>query len=120
MGGIGKTLNFMRKIKTQNKTSISINNSVEGETIEEKIRRIIDNKEPITEGAEVIYTDRGDGILPEFDVRTDRFELAVDAMDKVHRDKLAKREERMKAIKGGAGEGKDEGKDEGKTGDSAN
>lgn len=52
--------------------------------------------EPIKDGAPLVYTERKDGVRPEFDPRTDRFELAVDAMDKVTRDKLAKREARMK------------------------
>ena len=88
------------------KTSISVNDSVEGETIEEKIKRILENKEPISEGEEVIYTERKDGVNPAYDVRTDRFELAVESMDKVHKDKIAKREERMKmtAVKGGKDE----------------
>ena len=62
-----------------------------GETIECKVRRILNNKEPITDGAPVIYTDRKDGVLPAYNIRTDRFELAVDAMDYVSKSKLAER-----------------------------
>ena len=89
----------MKRNRLYEVTSIEFNDSVEGETIEEKIRRILDNKEPISEGADVIYTERKDGINPAYDVRTDRFELAIDAMDKVHKDKLAKREERHNPLK---------------------
>ena len=77
-------------------TSISINNSTEGERIEEKIQRITLNKEPITDGAPLIYTDRKDGVKAEMNIRTDRFELAVEAMDKVTKSHLAKREQRHK------------------------
>lgn len=63
----------------------------EGETIEQKMRRAMDNQEPIKDGAPLIYTERKEGVRPEFNPRTDRFEIAVEAMDKVTKSKLAKR-----------------------------
>ena len=39
-------------------TDLIINTSVEGETIEMKIERTTVNKEPITDGAPLIYTER--------------------------------------------------------------
>lgn len=78
-------------------TSIDENDSVEGETIEQKVERIVNNKEPITDGAPSIYTERKDGVMPGFNPRTDRFDVAIDAMDKVTRSHIAKREERLKA-----------------------
>lgn len=78
---------------------IECNESYEGESIEEKIDRILNNNEPISDGAPLIYTDRKDGVRPEYDVRTDRFELAVDAMDKVAQSHLAKRTEYMKVVR---------------------
>lgn len=78
------------------KTNIEHNKSVEGETIEQKIRRVTQNKEPIQDGAPIIYTERKDGVKPEYDIRTDRFELAVEAMGNLHKDHIAKREERHK------------------------
>lgn len=63
----------------------------EAETIEEKINRIVNNKEPITDGAPIIYTERKQGVLPEYDIRTDRWEIAIEAMDKVHTDMIARR-----------------------------
>ena len=83
------------KIKAS-KTELSINQSYIGERLEEKIERILSNKEPINDGAPIIYTERKDGVLPEYNPRTDRFEIAVDAMDKVDRDNKAKRENRHK------------------------
>lgn len=64
----------------------------EGETIEDKINRIVNNNEPITDGAPIIYTERKDGVLPEYDIRTDRWDIAITAMDKIHTDRIAKRE----------------------------
>ena len=31
-----------------------------------------------------IYTEKKDGVQPEYDIRTDRFEVAIDAMDKIN------------------------------------
>lgn len=73
-------------------TNIKVNTSYEGESIEKKIRRILNNKEPIKDGAPLIYTERKEGVKPEFNVRTDRFEIAIDAMDKVSKAQIAKRE----------------------------
>lgn len=79
------------KHKIIQKTKFNINNSVEGETIEQKVERFMNNKEPITDGAPIIYQPRNEGVRPEFDIRTDRFEIALDATDNISRSKLAKR-----------------------------
>lgn len=74
-------------------TKLIVNNSYEGETIETKIRRIVNNKEPIHDGAPLVYTERNEGVKPEYNIRTDRWEIAVDAMDAVTRTEIAKREQ---------------------------
>lgn len=78
-----------------NKTKLSQNKSYKGETIEMKINRIVNNKEPIKDGAPIIYTDRKNGVQPQYDIRTDRFEIAIEAMDKVTKSHLAKRDHRI-------------------------
>lgn len=83
----------MYKKQEINKGLISINESYEGETIEQKINRITNNKEPITDGAPLIYTERKKGTEAQYNIKTDRFEIAVDAMDKVNRTNIAKRDE---------------------------
>lgn len=82
----------MYKIPQFPKTTIECNEAYTGETIEQKIRRITNNKEPITDGAPLIYTERKQGIQPDYDIRTDRFDIAVEAMDKITKTQLAKRE----------------------------
>ena len=62
----------------------------EGESIENKVRRITENNEPITDGAPIIYTSREDGVLPAYNIRTDRWEIAQQAMDAVNQANLAK------------------------------
>lgn len=76
-------------------TSIKTPKSVEGETIEVKIRRVVENNEPIEDASPVIYTERKDGVIPDYDIRTDRFEIAVDAKDKIARSHIAKREQNI-------------------------
>lgn len=62
----------------------------EGETIEQKVARITETNEPISDGAPIIFTEKKDGVRPEYDIRTDRWELAQSAMDKVNATKIAK------------------------------
>lgn len=76
--------------------SVFVNSSYLGETLEQKVRRITVNREPITDAAPQIYTDRKDGVIPDYDIRTDRFDVAVEAMDKVSKSHLARRQERHK------------------------
>lgn len=83
------------------KGSIKVNESYEGERIEDKIRRVLSNNEPISDGAPLIFTERKDGVRPEYDIRTDRWEIAVDAMDYVSGATRAKRDAIIKPIDGG-------------------
>lgn len=69
---------------------------IEGETIEDKVERIMNNGEPITDNAPIIYTERKDGIGAMYDIRTDRFDLAIDATTKIEQSLRAKRDEYMK------------------------
>lgn len=63
----------------------------EGETIETKVRRIIEEKTPITDTAPIIYTNRTDGVIAGYNIRTDRFDIALSAMDEVNKAKIATR-----------------------------
>ena len=68
----------------------------EGETIEQKVDRVVNGGEPIEDGAPRIFTERRDGVGAQYDIRTDRWEVAVDAMDAVAGSLRAKRE--MKGV----------------------
>ena len=63
----------------------------EGETIERKVARITLTREPITDTAPIIFTEKKDGVLPAYNIRTDRFDLAIDAMDKIEMERIAKK-----------------------------
>lgn len=86
----------MYRNRKGDKTTLRVSKAYVGERIEQKVNRIVNNKEPIKDGAPLIYTDRKDGVKAEMNIRTDRFELALDAMDIVAKDKLTKRAERAK------------------------
>lgn len=77
-------------------SGLKVNDSTQGETIEQKVERILDNKEPIKDGAALIYTDRKDGVQAGYNIKTDRWEIAVEAMDQVAKTKAAQRENRTK------------------------
>ena len=67
----------------------------EGESIEAKVERITQTNEPISDGAPIIFTEKKDGVRPEYDIRTDKWDLAQSAMDKVNGTKIAKSKEYM-------------------------
>ena len=71
------------KLMKYSNSLINKNESVVGILIERKVEKITESKEPITDGAPLIYTERKEGVIPAYDVRTDRFEIAVEAMGKV-------------------------------------
>lgn len=98
----------MYKYKKATRTTLHVNESYMGETIERKVARIMNNKEPITDGAPLIYTERKDGVRPEHNIRTDKWEHAIDAMDRVNKEWQARREDRAKlrAVPKDTGEGK--------------
>lgn len=82
--------------RSQNWKRISSNKAYEGESIEEKVKRITTNKEPIADGSPLIFTERKHGINKAYDIRTDRFELAVEAKDAVNKSIRAGREHKNK------------------------
>ena len=64
----------------------------EGEDIETKVKRITENNEPISDGAPVTYTEKKDGVRPEFDIRTDKWALVQEKMEagNIQKMKIAK------------------------------
>lgn len=70
----------------------------EGESIEQKVQRVVENKEPISDGAPIIYTEKKDGVLPQFNIRTDKWDIALEAMDKVQASRIAKSKQYMESL----------------------
>lgn len=75
-------------------TSLRVNQAYEGESIEVKMSRLLENKDGIKGGSERIFTERKEGVHPALDIRTDRWDLATEKMDAVSRNRLAKREDK--------------------------
>lgn len=59
-----------------------------GETLIKKCQRILDEGEPLTDGAPMIYTPKQEGVKPECNVRSDKWDIAMKAMDRVNNYKL--------------------------------
>jgi len=87
---------YRAKYSRSQLTSVEI---TEGEPIEHKIERVVSNKEPITDGAPSIFTERKDGVVSAYNIRTDRWEVATEAMDKVSGSIQAKRDAKGKVSK---------------------
>lgn len=89
-----------RKVK-YGKTDLKVYEVTEGEMIETKVERMMNNKEPMSaEGNERMYNTRKDGAHPLTDIRTDRFDQALEMTDNIAAQKLAKRQEALDKLHG--------------------
>nr|DAW85661.1 MAG TPA: hypothetical protein [Microviridae sp.] len=80
------------------------NLTYQAEPREVKLRKIINGESNDMEDGvfPTIYTEKKDGVQPEFDIRTDRFEVAIDAMDKINQsiaNQVAKSKGETEAVK---------------------
>lgn len=80
------------------------NLTYQAEPREVKLRKIISGEANNMEDGvfPTIYTEKKDGVQPEFDIRTDRFEIAIDAMDKINQsaaNQIAKNKGETEAVK---------------------
>lgn len=64
--------------------------SYEGQSIEDRCKKLVETGEPIKDTSPLIYTPKEKGVMPQYDVRADKWEIAQDAMDKVNRERIAK------------------------------
>ena len=85
----------MKKQPIFPKSNFKVNNSVEGKHLYTTINRMMDNKEPITAALPVEYTDPKVGVLPQFDPRTDKWEIMQDGMDRATKAAKEAWEQRM-------------------------
>lgn len=80
------------KIPKYSKAQINNVDKFEGEPIEWTIDRILNNGEPVTEETPIIYTEKTEGVRAEFNIKTDRFEIAAEGMDLVEKQRTAQAE----------------------------
>lgn len=78
---------------------ITVKATAEGKSLEETIRKMIQNKEPIQATAKINYTDRKEGVLPQYDIRADKFEISQNATHKVYADAFTARTNEDKGMK---------------------
>ena len=91
----------MYRQNTPARTTLKVNKTYKGETIEARLRRATTMGQPITSNvtSPPIYTAREEGVRPEHDIRTDRFELGVEGTDKIANQKRMKNQEKADARK---------------------
>ncbi len=80
------------------------NLTYQAEPREVKLRKIINGESNDMEDGvfPTIYTEKKNGVQPEFDIRTDRFEVAIDAIDKINQsvaNQIAKNRGETEAVK---------------------
>lgn len=80
------------------------NLTYQAEPREVKLRKIISGEANNMEDGvfPTIYTEKKDGVQPEFDIRADRFEIAIDAIDKINQSaasQIAKSKGETEAVK---------------------
>lgn len=87
------------RINNKDYRTMKGSNAYLGESIEKKIKRVMENNEPIKDSAPLVYTDRKEGVLPDYDMRTDKYEYLVEGFDKAAKSKRAKRDNVAEATK---------------------
>lgn len=87
-------INEIYKKQIPNKGRIKQNDKFEGVSIEKEMEQAMSTGQPIskTSISNIFYTQRKDGALPECNIRTDRFDIAQNAMTHANnkfREKIA-------------------------------
>lgn len=83
-----------RKIKNTN-DCLCTTEAFIGQSIEEKVFQAVNSKTPIEAVAPMVYSERKDGVLPETNIRTDRFEIAQEAINSIAKGVRERRLKRM-------------------------
>lgn len=72
--------------------STTLSKEMEAKSLEEQLRAALEGKEPIKiDQTNLAYTERKNGVMPMYDIRTDRWEIALKASTKVNKSNAAKR-----------------------------
>lgn len=83
------------RINTTTSITANMNNQYAGESLEQKLRRVVESGEPIdVEMTPEIYQERSAGVDPMCDIRTDKMQMAQDACDSITRTHILARANR--------------------------
>lgn len=102
----------MYRIPLMNRSTMKSVDLIEGEPIEHKIQRVLKQKEPIKDGAPIIWTEKKQGVISAYNIRTDRWEIACDAMDTVYKARMSQREGKPEMMVNKDGDQENDGKTE--------
>ena len=61
-----------------------------GLSIEDRCKILLETGEPIKDTTPLIFTPKEKGVMPQYDVRTDKWDIAQNAMDRVNKERIAK------------------------------
>lgn len=81
----------MYKTPTFKSTSINRNTGVQGKTIEEEMHKLLVTGEAPEGEKPKIYTPRENGVVQSTNIKTDRFDVALNACDKIQKSFEARR-----------------------------
>lgn len=101
-----------KPIKGIGRSTIVIRTQYEAEPLEVKLRRKmkggkVEEEEGDQKTWAIAYTEKKDGVKPEYDIRTDRFEVAREAMETVEKGIQLSYSDPQSATAGEASEGEE-------------
>lgn len=67
-----------------------------GQSIERMIEEATTQNTPIEKASPIIYTEKKEGVIADYDIRTDRWAIAQEAREKMTASRIAKRNEALK------------------------
>ena len=87
---INRTTMIRKPYKGIGRSTIVIRTQYEAEPLEAKLRKKmkggkVDEEEGDQKTWTIAYTEKKDGVKPEYDIRTDRFEIAREAMETIEK-----------------------------------
>ena len=77
-------------------TGIQRNESTIGEPIEQRIYRMVYEKEPINDAVPTHYQTKKEGVQAAYNIRADKFDIALDAMTTASKIATSKGQETIK------------------------
>ena len=77
------------RIITESFTQFGVE-TYEGQSIEDRCKKLVETGEPIKDTSPLIFTPKEKGVMPQYDVRADKWDIALNAMDRVNRERIAK------------------------------
>lgn len=93
IGGMPPTRTRPHKVPTMTKTTLTVNTSYKAKPLERVLAEMIHRGEDAdTTMRPLSYQDRGNEVDAAFNIRTDRFDIALDAENAIERGEVAKRE----------------------------